>query len=76
MLQGLITSAWLLALFILGMTTSILGQANVVAQPPDDGPVVLRVGFDASPVGDYTTAAFHSGWPDVEWVHRAGNGSG
>ena len=74
MLQELSTSAWLLALFIVSMPTSILAQVDVVAQPADDGPVVLRVDFDGSPLGDYTPAAFHSDWPAAEWVSGLGTG--
>ncbi len=74
MLQGLSTSVWLLALFIVGMPASILVQVNVVAQPADDGLVVLRVDFDGSPLGDCTPAAFHSDWPDAEWVSGLGTG--
>ena len=70
MLQGL----RLLALFIVSMPTSIVAQVNVVAQPADDGPVVLMVDFDGSPLGDYTMAAFHSDWPDAEWVIGLGTG--
>ena len=74
LLQGLSTSAWLLALIIVSMPTSILAQVNVVAQPAGGGPVVLRVDFDGSPLGDYTMAAFHADWPDAEWVIGLGTG--
>ncbi len=72
--QGRTISAWLLLLFMAGMPASILAQGDVVARPADGGPVVLRVDFDESPLGDYTTAAFHADWPDAEWVSGLGTG--
>ena len=44
-----------------------------VSQAPG-GPPLLVVNFDATPLGDYTLAAFHSDWPGTISTHGFGTG--